>query len=258
MEKYFFGFDIEEGKLTTNRQELDMLEYIARLSLDENTAAPYHMIKTIMVYHNKEITKTEAIRLAHTKKYIEMYCKALSRKKATKLQELELIDESPTEPKITPTVATEPQGATITSRNMYLPPETLEFAPTVDLQSEPWVGIKEVAERLNATIDMVLIWIRNCDLPAEKMGGVWYFKLSRVASWWNSIPKVISYNKLFKLLIDKDINKKEFVRISGMSSSTLWRLKNDGGPVKMEVIQKICDTLNCQPNDVCAFVPKDY
>jgi excisionase family DNA binding protein len=141
---------------------------------------------------------------------------------------------------------------------MYLPPETLEFVPTVDLQSEPWVEIKEVAERLNTTIDMVLIWIRNCDLPAEKMGGVWYFKLSRVASWWNSIPKVISYNKLFKLLIDKDINKKEFVRISGMSSSTLWRLKNDGGPVKMEVIQKICDTLNCQPNDVCAFVPKDY
>ena len=260
MQRLFFGFDFdyEEGNLTTNRQEQDMLEFIGKLSLDPNTLPPYHMIKSVLIYHKNEITRTDAIARCRTKKYIMMYCNALCRKKAVDLFGIEPQDKTATDTQIMPSVATSGEGATKTRRNMFEPTETLVFEPTVDLETEPWVNIKEISERLNASIDMVLIWIRNCGLPAEKMGGVWYFKLSKVGEWWNSIPKVISYNNLFKLLIDKDITGKDFIKMSGLSSSTLYRMKKEGGPVQNDVMHRICSVLECEPKDIYSLVPEKY
>ena len=58
---------------------------------------------------------------------------------------------------------------------------------------------------------------------------------------------IISYKKLWKLLIDRDLKKKDLREMSGISPSTiakLWRNEN----INTEVIIKICQALNC---DIC-------
>jgi len=54
----------------------------------------------------------------------------------------------------------------------------------------------------------------------------------------------ISYNKLWKLLIDKGIKRTELKNIAGVSTNVIAKLgKND--PVSMETLSKICTALNC-------------
>ena len=57
----------------------------------------------------------------------------------------------------------------------------------------------------------------------------------------------ISYNKLWKLLIDKDLKKKDLCALANISSSSMAKMgKNEN--VSLEVILKICDALKC---DIC-------
>lgn len=63
----------------------------------------------------------------------------------------------------------------------------------------------------------------------------------------------VSYKKLFKLLIDKDMKKTEFAKKIGIGQNTLAKLsKNEN--VSMEVLIKICEGLNCKIEDVVEFV----
>ena len=59
----------------------------------------------------------------------------------------------------------------------------------------------------------------------------------------------ISYKKLWKLLIDKNLKKKDLQKISGISSSSIAKLgRNDN--VNTEIINKICNALNCDIVDI--------
>ena len=59
----------------------------------------------------------------------------------------------------------------------------------------------------------------------------------------------VTYNNLFKLLIDKGLNKTEFAREVGISSNTLAKLsKNE--LVSLEVLVRICRQLDCSLGDV--------
>ncbi len=62
-----------------------------------------------------------------------------------------------------------------------------------------------------------------------------------------------SYKKLFKLLIDRDIKKKELKESSGISYSTLWKLEA-GENVQMDVLERICRAMNCTLDDIVEFV----
>lgn len=65
---------------------------------------------------------------------------------------------------------------------------------------------------------------------------------------------LISYNKLWKLLIDKRISKSELKVAVKMSPNTLAKLgKNE--PVSMDVLIRICETLNCDIGDIIELVP---
>ncbi len=60
----------------------------------------------------------------------------------------------------------------------------------------------------------------------------------------------INYKGLWKLLIDKEINKSELKDSIGISSSTLSKLtKNEY--VSMDVLVRICRELQCQITDIC-------
>jgi Predicted transcriptional regulator len=64
----------------------------------------------------------------------------------------------------------------------------------------------------------------------------------------------VCYNKLFKLLIDKSMRKTEFGKAVGISQGTLAKLsKNE--TVSMDVIIRICRTLNCTVDDIMDIVP---
>ncbi len=62
----------------------------------------------------------------------------------------------------------------------------------------------------------------------------------------------ISYNKLWKLLIDKGTNKTKLRLATHISSSTLAKLGNNE-PVALTVLEKICKELGCDIGDVMEF-----
>lgn len=62
-----------------------------------------------------------------------------------------------------------------------------------------------------------------------------------------------SYNKLWKLLIDKKMLKKDLISQTGLNSSTIAKLSKDK-QVSMEVLGKICKALDCNVGDIVDFI----
>ena len=66
----------------------------------------------------------------------------------------------------------------------------------------------------------------------------------------------VSYKKLWKLLIDKDLKKKDLAQLAGISSFTISKM-SAGNNVTVEVLGKICKALNCTLDDIMEFIPED-
>lgn len=65
----------------------------------------------------------------------------------------------------------------------------------------------------------------------------------------------ISYNKLWKLLIDKKISAADLRKATGIAPNTMTRLRLDE-EVTLTVLDKICKTLNVNIGDIIEFVPE--
>ena len=63
----------------------------------------------------------------------------------------------------------------------------------------------------------------------------------------------VSYKKLWKLLIDKDIKKKDLSAMAGVSPATITKM-GKGGHVTTEVLVKICSALGCKVEDIIEIV----
>lgn len=63
----------------------------------------------------------------------------------------------------------------------------------------------------------------------------------------------VSYKKLFKLLIDRDMKKKDLQEATGLNSSSITKLAKDEY-VSMEVIVKVCKALSVDVGDVMEIV----
>ena len=66
----------------------------------------------------------------------------------------------------------------------------------------------------------------------------------------------VSYKKLWKLLIDKNMKKKDLRSATGISTTTLAKLGKDEN-VSTEILSKICAALNCDVGDIMEMVPDD-
>jgi len=66
----------------------------------------------------------------------------------------------------------------------------------------------------------------------------------------------ISYNKLWKLLIDKKMKQSELRRAANIAPNTLTRLYKDQ-EVKLDVLYRICMVLGVDIGDVMEFLPED-
>lgn len=63
-----------------------------------------------------------------------------------------------------------------------------------------------------------------------------------------------SYKKLWKLLIDRDMKKKELEEKANISHYTMNKL-NHGANVTTDVLERICEALDCSMDDIMEFVP---
>lgn len=64
----------------------------------------------------------------------------------------------------------------------------------------------------------------------------------------------VSYKRLWKLLIDKDIKKKELGEKAGISPATITKMGKNGH-VTTEVLLKICTALDCGVDDIMEISP---
>ena len=64
----------------------------------------------------------------------------------------------------------------------------------------------------------------------------------------------MNYKKLWKLLIDRDLKKKDLREMAGLSSNVIAKM-GKGGDVSTEVLRKICNALNCTLDEIVEIVP---
>ena len=62
-----------------------------------------------------------------------------------------------------------------------------------------------------------------------------------------------NYNKLWKILIDRTMKKTDLIELAGVSTTTLAKLSKDEY-VSMEILYRICKSLNCNIGDITEFI----
>jgi len=66
----------------------------------------------------------------------------------------------------------------------------------------------------------------------------------------------ISYNKLWKLLIDKEMNKNDLKAKAGISGASIAKL-GKGANITTDVLLKICEALDCKLEDILETIKED-
>ena len=64
----------------------------------------------------------------------------------------------------------------------------------------------------------------------------------------------VSYKKLWILLIDNDMKKKDLAKAANISNYTITKMSK-GENVTVEILGKICTALNCNIDDIMEFIP---
>lgn len=65
-----------------------------------------------------------------------------------------------------------------------------------------------------------------------------------------------SYKKLFKLLIDRDMKKKELAEKADVSIATITKMGKDGAVISSDILVKICTALGCTMDDIVEIIPE--
>ena len=67
---------------------------------------------------------------------------------------------------------------------------------------------------------------------------------------------MLSYKKLWKLLIDKEIKKKELSSLAGISMTSIAKLGRNEN-VNTDILNKICGALDCQIEDIVEYISEE-
>ena len=83
------------------------------------------------------------------------------------------------------------------------------------------------------------------------------YNMKHILSKYNYLRCIMaaSYKKLFKLLIDRDMKKKELAEKAGISIATITKMGKDGAVVSSEILVKICSALGCTVDEIMDIVP---
>lgn len=66
----------------------------------------------------------------------------------------------------------------------------------------------------------------------------------------------MNYNKLWKLLIDRNMMKKDLIQLAGISTNAMAKI-GKGGDVSTQVLRKICIALDCKIEDIVEIIPDE-
>ena len=64
----------------------------------------------------------------------------------------------------------------------------------------------------------------------------------------------VSYNKLWKLLVDRKMSKADLRKAADVAPNTMTKLRRDE-PVTLAILGKICNVLECDYGDVMTYIP---
>ena len=64
----------------------------------------------------------------------------------------------------------------------------------------------------------------------------------------------VSYNKLWKLLVDRKMSKADLRKAADVAPNTMTKLRRDE-PVTLAILGKICNVLQCDYGDIMTYVP---
>lgn len=64
----------------------------------------------------------------------------------------------------------------------------------------------------------------------------------------------VNYNRLWKLMIDRKLMKKDLIAMAGISTNAMAKMGKEEN-VSTEVLGKICNALNCMIEDIVEFLP---
>lgn len=64
---------------------------------------------------------------------------------------------------------------------------------------------------------------------------------------------IVSYKKLWKMLIDKDMLKKDLQKTAGISWASVTKMSK-GEAVSMEILMKVCKALHCDVGEIVEFI----
>ena len=70
------------------------------------------------------------------------------------------------------------------------------------------------------------------------------------------ISMAISYNRMWKLLIDKKMSKADLRKMADIAPNTMTKLRRDE-PVNLAVLGRICNVLNCDYGDLMQYMPEE-
>ena len=64
----------------------------------------------------------------------------------------------------------------------------------------------------------------------------------------------VSYKKLWHILIDRNMKKKDLEELAGINHYTMNKMSRDGN-VNADVLGKVCNALDCKVEDIVDFLP---
>ena len=91
-------------------------------------------------------------------------------------------------------------------------------------------------------------WYTNIDIL--------YSEFSSELAATEEANMAVSYKRLWKLLIDKDMKKKDLEDKAKISHYTVNKM-NRGDNITTDIIQKICLTLKCTPDEIMEIIPDE-
>ena len=84
----------------------------------------------------------------------------------------------------------------------------------------------------------------------------WYNKFISVRIRTGGTNMAVSYKRLWHLLLDRDMKKKDLIELAHISDYTIRKL-NRGDNVTTDVLVKICRALDCSLDDIVEILPED-
>ena len=100
-----------------------------------------------------------------------------------------------------------------------------------------------------------MINLRKLKHHIAKSKVLWYNALVSAVRHYGTQggARMFSYNKLWKMLIDRNMMKKDLMAETNITSSTMAKM-GKGLPVNMEILGRICEALDCDIGDIVNYV----